>query len=488
MAKKTVIPPAQPLELADIQGMLIRGHSTHAFASYLMLHITQVHLVKPWLGKIAPLLAHGESRESGIRRQIAFTWEGMLKFGFTEENTPGFRVEYIQGMATPHRSRLLGDREESDTENWKWGGPKNPETHILLAVFAMTHAQLDEALTAHRAEFEASGLSENIALDGILNTQSREHFGFRDGISQPIIPGLSKGSDQNNTIAAGEFILGYENAYGQNPDTPEIDPKADPDNILAPLADGKKDFGKNGSYMVFRQLQQQVAAFWTFIDEAIRKENPEASQEDRIALAAKMVGRWPGGAPLAVSPDFDDPKLSIHNRFGYFDEDRDGYRCPIGSHVRRSNPRDTLQQARPTSASRVSNRHRILRRGRNFGPPLAPDFQLEQMMVAKDDGIERGLQFICFNTNISRQFEFVQHTWNDNTKFEGLYNDPDPILGIKDARDKSTTHDFTIQACPVRRKINGLRRFVFVSGGAYFFMPGIRAVHFLAQYNPTLQP
>lgn len=177
--------------------------------------------------------------------------------------------------------------------------------------------------------------------------------------------------------------------------------------------------------------------------------------------------------------------MAILNQFGYYEHDKEGTKCPIGSHVRRSNPRDTLQNGSPNGALKVSNRHRILRRGRSYGPSLTDDCQPESLMLATDDGKDRGLQFICFNTNLSRQFEFVQHQWNDNTKFEGLYNDPDPILGIKDHRNKSETHDFTIQACPVRKKVHGLRRFVHVQGGAYFFMPGLKALAFLSQYNPA---
>ncbi|MEM7037198.1 MAG: peroxidase, partial [Bacteroidota bacterium] len=164
---------------------------------------------------------------------------------------------------------------------------------------------------------------------------------------------------------------------------------------------------------------------------------------------------------------------------------KEGFRCPLGSHVRRSNPRDVLSTNKPESSIKISNRHRILRRGRNFGPPISQDFDIDEILHAPTNNTERGLHFICFNANIARQFEFVQHTWTDNTKFQALYSDPDPILGIKDTRDKSEFHDFTIPAKPVRRKIRGLSRFVHVMGGAYFFMPGLRALRFLSELSPT---
>lgn len=483
MAKEIVMPPTEKLELEDIQGLLIRGHSTHRHAAYLMLNVSTAQGARNWLAEILPLVAHGGHKSNEIRVQVAFTWEGMAMLGVSETEFPGFRSEFIQGITAEHRSRFLGDREDSDPEHWHWGGPNNPTVHIVLMLFASSTGQMEEALAQFRTQFEGFGLTENIALTGGLNPKSKEHFGFRDGISQPTIPGLSRRNDPTNSVAAGEFILGYLNAYGQAPDTPEAKPQSDPQNHLPILGNGMKDLGRNGSYMIFRQLRQDVSAFWQFILQAVKRENPDAGPEEAIMLATKMVGRWPGGAPLAVSPDEDHPDMAIHNAFGYHENDIDGFRCPIGSHVRRSNPRDTLQGGKPLSALKISNRHRILRRGRSYGPPLSPDCEPHSLMTSPDDGMDRGLQFICFNTNISRQFEFVQHQWNDNTKFEGLYNDPDPILGIKDSRNKSETHDFTIQACPVRKKVTGLRRFVHVQGGAYFFMPGIKALRYLSQLN-----
>jgi deferrochelatase/peroxidase EfeB len=195
-----------------------------------------------------------------------------------------------------------------------------------------------------------------------------------------------------------------------------------------------------------------------------------------VALASKMVGRWPNGAPLAVTPDVEDPAHADRDDFGYHEQDSFGYRCPVGAHVRRANPRDSLAPA-PADSTIVSNRHRLLRRGRTYGKPVAESMEAADVLAAEDYSGERGLHFVCLNTDIARQFEFVQHTWINNPKFEGMYNDVDAIAGDHDKRNAGY---FTIPAEPVRRRVHDVPRFVHTRGGAYFFMPGIDAVRYLA--------
>jgi deferrochelatase/peroxidase EfeB len=187
-----------------------------------------------------------------------------------------------------------------------------------------------------------------------------------------------------------------------------------------------------------------------------------------------MVGRWPNGAPMAVSPDLDDPELSDFNDFGYGKADRDGLGCPIGAHIRRAHPRDSLDPDPGTDRSiELDKRHRLLRRGRAYGPPLPPE---ERLADGASDDEPRGLYFICLCANVTRQFEFVQHTWINNRKFDGLYDDADPLVGRRDASGGI----FTVPRRPVRRRITGMPSFVTVHGGGYFFMPGLRALRYLA--------
>ena len=171
-----------------------------------------------------------------------------------------------------------------------------------------------------------------------------EPFGFRDGISQPFVEGLSKTGPPETTVRAGEFVLGYPNEYGLYTDRPLLDASADPGGTLPRDAEGsgRADLGRNGSYLVFRQLRQDVPGFWRYVDDATRRPDGSSDPEARLRLASKMVGRWPSGAPLTLAPDADDPSLADANDFAYHELDPRGARCPVGSHIRRSHPRDSL--------------------------------------------------------------------------------------------------------------------------------------------------
>jgi deferrochelatase/peroxidase EfeB len=171
--------------------------------------------------------------------------------------------------------------------------------------------------------------------------------------------------------------------------------------------------------------------------------------------------------------------LQTHDKFVYAKHsshpDPFGLHCPIGSHIRRTNPRDALNDD-PQQSLELSNQHRIVRRGRSYGTPLVEDMDPAKLMGTPDDRTERGLHFICLNAAIDRQFEFVQNLWANNPKFGGLYDDPDPLIGVLDG-EKAT---FTVQKEPVRCAYSDMPRFVQVRGGAYFFLPGIAAIRMLA--------
>jgi Dyp-type peroxidase family len=271
-------------------------------------------------------------------------------------------------------------------------------------------------------------------------------------------------------VLAGEFILGYRNEYGLYPVSPAVAPADDPAGLLAPSPSATaRDLGRNGTYLVFRELHQDVEGFHAFLDEATRRGDGSADPEAASRLAAKMVGRWPSGAPLVLAPDADDPSLAAANDFGYAATDAAGLRCPIGAHVRRSNPRDSLP---PKPGSRqavaIGKRHRIIRRGRERRRPTASPTA---------DAPARGLYFICLNANIARQFEFIQSNWCNNPKFAGLYEDRDPLVSTQPGQT------FRVPGVPVRTRFTGIPNFVTVEGGAYFFLPGARALRFLAEHR-----
>jgi Dyp-type peroxidase family len=285
-------------------------------------------------------------------------------------------------------------------------------------------------------------------------------------------------------VAAGEFVLGYENAYGQFTNRPLMNPSDDAQDLLPPAPDDSslRDFGKNGSYLVFRQLKQEVHDFWNVLSTKSAGMFDADPVQSCVSLAAKMVGRWPSGAPLVKAPLTDNPAFQDDNEFMYFNSgDPDGLMCPVGSHLRRSNPRDSLDPGPGSERSiEVGKRHRIIRRGRVYGPPAAASMDPADIIGRPDDGVDRGLHFICFNTQLARQFEFIQHTWMNSTKFDGSYADDDPIAGDRGDVHGSPGGTFTLQSEPVRKRVTGLPRFVTTVGGAYFFMPSIGATRYLA--------
>jgi Dyp-type peroxidase family len=355
-------------------------------------------------------------------------------------------------------------------------------------LYARTSPQLQGLCARQHANLEAHRITAT-RLDTSWLEDRKEHFGFHDGITTPVIEGLGREAGPAGAIKPGEFILGYQNEFARYTARPKVDRALDPgdDLKLDVEGSGMADFGRNGTYLVFRQLRQDVHGFWRFVDEAIR--NLDGSAQRRVWLAAKMVGRWPSGAPLVLAPDADEPALAKADNFMFHREDRYGLRCPVGAHIRRTNPRDSLPPLPGSEESLAANkRHRVLRRGRTYGPPLADSFDPQDVLTKGDDGHERGLHFICLNANIARQFEFVQATWVNNAQFEGLKDVVDPLIGRRGRYSKATYATFAIPETPLwlpgtpaRRRVHNMPDFVTMRGGAYFFMPGLAALRYLAR-------
>jgi Dyp-type peroxidase family len=461
----------------------------------VLLHVQEPHRVKPWLGRLADLVHTCQKRPACDRcyLNIAFTYEGLEALGLNERTLSTFPTEFQEGMTEVNRSRILGDykandeQNENDPKSWLWGGTdsQQPEVHILLLLYASSDRQLDAFYADLEQQFSQAGVQLILKLDTVpLKDEAgrfREHFGFRDGISQPSIKGLHRSKSPDNAIEAGEFILGYPNEYDLLTESPRVSPECDPQNML-PLGEfDAHDLGRNGSYLVFRQLSQKVEAFWRFLEETSQNADGSSNPEMRLHLASKMVGRWPSGTALVQSPDRDDPAIKDKNDFAYHHVDAQGLRCPFGAHIRRSNPRDSLDPGPGTEDSIAINKtHRLLRRGRTYGEPISSSFDPDDILNNSTPG-ERGIHFICINANISRQFEFVQRTWVNNPKFNGLYEETDPLVGDRQPIETGKQFDtFTIPEQPVRKRIKGLPQFVVVRGGAYFFLPGITAIRYLA--------
>ncbi len=537
------------LELEDIQGIIVRGYGNLPEACFMPLIITDKVKARAWLGGLAADLCDGLARPEGTAVNVAFTAPGLLRLGLDKSAMANFSEPFREGMATKRRGRILGDTGEYAADKWLWGGDKD-SVHLLLLLYAADSVELDGLIArfrGHEAELQ-HGVSEVLLGSdplprGVTLPGRKEHFGFRDGISQPGIVGMKKGGPPANVIAAGEFLLGYTNEYQKYPISPSVAAASQGADVLpsVPTAQGEdgstepwpRDLGRNGSYLVFRQLEQDVQAFWGHIRDSIqsRDEPPLAGVElenGMTKLAAKMVGRWPSGAPITKLPDQDVfgriqyleglladaegeayadeeraktlrrelesiKRLVDDDDFGYFENDTYGAQCPVGSHLRRSNPRDSLTDSQDESL-RLTRHHRIIRRGRAYGATssdwLSDDGKIALSKLLPSDGgaVEaaaespRGVHFLAFNADIGRQFEFIQDTWINDPKFLGLYADADPIVG--DHSFKGLPKEggiFTEHSQPVRKHHPGLKRFVRMRGGAYFFMPGIRAVRYLAQ-------
>jgi deferrochelatase/peroxidase EfeB len=524
------------VEFRDIQALVRFGHRHLSGARFFLLRIADAGAAQSWLAarltapenSSEPALpittaVEGELRDSALH--VAFTHEGLERLGVSPEILKQFSDEFIAGMVEKNRSRRLGDAYANSPAGWKWGGP-GETPHVLVLLYAAPE-RLQERETKIKDTFWNAAFSQIECLS-TCDIGDIEPFSFADGISQPVIDWerqkptrLRDTRAYTNVSALGEFLLGYPNEYGLYTDRPLVDPGADPGNIL-PLAEdrpGKKDFGRNGTYLVLRDLAQDVPRFWQFVDEKVAHDAAK-----RRKLASAMVGRmssdtpvipkWrkiipsdnpqqviPTGAPITpltgdpiagVGPDMRDIWL---NQFTYH-KDAHGTACPFGAHIRRANPRNadlpegttgwlsrflrTLGFDRQDSRDDLisSTRfHRILRRGREYGERLTP----EEALKTGDDKKERGLRFICLNANISRQFEFIQASWIENAKFDGL-DERDPMLGNRAPLwAGGNTDTFSVPSdSGVCHRILGLQQFVTVRGGAYFFLPGISALRYLA--------
>jgi Dyp-type peroxidase family len=469
------------LELQDIQGYLIRGYAHMQYSRFVFLSIKEPSSTKKWLSDLWKSVTNAvhipdHSCIAPTHLNLALTFEGLQVLGLKDENATSFSREFRQGMVTRHRTRLLGDFDSSAPENWRWGGPQNHPVHLVLMVFGNTQELCLSYYQTLCSGFAGFGVQELLYIDGQTLPENKEHFGFRDGISQPVIEGSGRMGPENDIIKAGEFVLGYKNEYGVYPDTPLIAMEQGELNLLAPDADGsgKKDLGRNGTYMVIRQLEQHVDAFWTFMNESTKNEEGSINEEESVRLAAKIVGRWPSGAPITKFPEKDPGKVSSNNEFGFAEGDKDGLKCPFGSHIRRTNPRDSFEDNNKKESLVLSNRHRIMRRARLYGKPFvgSPRNQSPEGEV--------GSLFSCFNADISRQFEFIQYTWSNYPRIKELYSDPDPIIGVKEIPKAGIEQNFTVQELPINRTVRNLKRFVTVRGGGYFFLPSITGIRYLA--------
>ncbi len=497
-------------EFDDLQGLLRFGHAKLTDTCFMLLDIADADAAKQWLGTAPFSNAVQSTPPPDTALHIAFSAQGLRALGLTESVIENFSDEFITGMSGDEsRSRRLGDIEKNAPKEWEWGGDAKKIPHVLLLLYAVKGGIGASRKTVESKHFlKAFKLLNQLPTQNIgkidLNGFTVEPFGFADGISQPDIDWYCQQSTNShdrdrysNLLAVGEVLLGYPNEYQQYTVRPLINPQQDKlADVLANAEDNPtlKDFGRNGTYLVLRQLDQDVVGFWQFVYEAAGTD-----PEKREQLAASMVGRNRDGTPLIPRCVENIPGIAGDDHYNHFTYDADpgGNQCPIGAHIRRVNPRTgdlppgvtgffsrlikTLGfgQSRPDEDLVASSRfHRLLRRARTYGSVLTPKDAIKP--DAPTD--ERGLQFICLVANISRQFEFVQNAWVMNSKFSSVQQERDPLLGHRKplmSGDNTDQFNRPDPAGPMQ-KTCPLPQFITVRGGGYFFMPGLRAIKYIA--------
>jgi Dyp-type peroxidase family len=435
------------LELDDIQYILLTRVPALT-GRYEFLSFQQPAQGRAWLEAIREKVPSAKMVFDTVNRErrwasVAFTWNGLRALGLDEASLATFPVEFQQGM--PARWQVLGDTGNNHPDHWV-GGLVGPQLHAIAILFARDASDRNQSVREHNALLARTPGIEvlsSLDLEAIPPFQFvREHFGYRDRLTTPEIEGtgIEPTPGSGSPLKAGEFILGYPDEDGPPANLPQPE-------ILS----------RNGSYMAYRRLQQHVGAFRDFL-----REQGGPTPEEQELLAAKLMGRWRSGAPLVLAPEKDDPALANdpqrNNNFNYAGMDPQGYAVPLGAHIRRMNPRDTAVNIQ---------RRKVLRRGATYGPPLPEG--------TPEDGVERGIAAFVICASLVRQFEFVQNVWVNDPNFHELGNEHDPMIGIQDG-----TFDFTIPKRPIRKKIKGLPAFTTLKGGAYPFLPGIKALQYLA--------
>jgi deferrochelatase/peroxidase EfeB len=467
----------QQLDLADIQGNLLRGYRA-ANARHFVLGI-KARQAAGAATFIAGLLSGDENLSPQLTTaeewnerpdywlNIGLTWAGLRRLRVPPGVLSDFPQAFQQGPAKRAMQPDpdfpdgigLGDRGKSAPEHWEIGGPGSEPVHMLVSLYTDEHRvrRMDTVTRRLRSRFKATGLTEIRKFDANALPHGGVHFGYRDGIAQPEIEGANPRDrpDMQPKASPGDFLLGrdYVNVFGGNY----------LGNLLPAL-------GNNGTYAAFRVLRQDVHAFERMLDQWARQWGL-----DRKLLAAKLLGRWPNGVPLTLSPgkrQTDPPIGDAHlNDFDYapaaghptYYDDVEGRRCPVGAHIRRLNPRSSLVTGLPHS-------RRLIRRGMAYGPPFDPE---------QPDTKDRGLVGLFICGDLELQYEFILRVWaNGDLAAHGLRGTRDPLIG----HQPDNGGQFVLRTEDGRDPIvlTGLPTLVRTRGSVYCFIPGIGGLRYLA--------
>ncbi|KIZ33268.1 MULTISPECIES: cytochrome P450 [Rhodopseudomonas] len=536
--------PDYSIETPEVQSLVFRGMGEMKYTATALLRLPADRAAcTVWLRAMMPERALSSDPAAGVAEPqvgpiafgdhpftgtdddkvasfIAFSAAGLARLGL-KRDTPSDGLSTFSGafnIGMANRANVLRDVGPSVPRSWIWSDAAQDGADIAvdaaLFVYGRSPAACRAALDGHakllggRAAFLHIVETEPVTVAANKDREPSlgyEHFGFADGISQPVIKGTqrsAKGAPPRDIVEPGEFILGYRNNQGYYPPSATVASASDPANHLPILPDAfptrfpnfrsdtptaaVRDFGRNGTFLAIRHMVQDVEGFAAFTQakakelakyrdlSAVVGENPSADW-----VAAKLMGRWRDGVPLVDQPnsksfntrrqksrlDQDEP-YDRDNDFSYGEDDPQGLHCPFGAHIRRANPRDSLQPGDPTQ-QQITARHRLLRRGRSYQiPPGAPKAS------------EKGLLFVAVCADVERQFELVQQSWVSSPSFHGLSDEPDPIIASASG-DPKEKRVFTIPTPAGPLTLHDMQSYVTVRGGGYFFLPSRSALQYL---------
>lgn len=505
----------------DVQGNVIPGFNKD-HQHFLFLRIRDLRLTRRWLRDLAPRLASMDDVLAFVRAHrslrlrlgtreprldstwinVAFSHRAIERLVGRDQAGRFGELSFRQGLAA--RSTYLGDPAHGShaghRSKWLVGGPDN-EADILAIIAADHPAELDATVReatedAGAARLEVLFEQRGDTLPGKL--RGHEHFGFKDGVSQPGVRGKV-------STAPGDFItpryVDDDDPHARlfaKPGQPLVwpgqfllgEPRQDPQDLYKPAAAAANfpAWARRGSYLVCRRLRQDVVAFWDFVVSAAAEVGLPAQH-----FASMLVGRWPSGAPLMRAPRGDDSALAgdefANNHFAFHDDTRPsklrplpgypgdrhararadiiGAVCPRFAHVRKVNPRDSATDLGTPADSLL---RLILRRGIPFGPPLVGVSDPAPRLIKQ----ERGLMFISFGSTIEDQFEFISRRWA-NSALQPSSSGHDPIMGQRD-RGGTRGRFIDLETRDGPRTIKLEREWVVPTGGGYFFAPPISAV------------
>ena len=456
----------------DIQALMGSGFGWLKSSRFRLLTIDDPAAARQWLGELVRRgLVASVARATDRPQQlctVAFSHAGLLRLGLSPGDDFPFPTAFRSGQGSALRQALLRDPPRDE---WKWSDSTDAggvPTHILFGHWWPSGVEWPlPKLTGVLPVRQVNGCPRFFK-DGFLE----EPFGFRDGLSQPRILGLrSDGGNaasgpapstlrpeaRDHVIAAGEFILGYRNEYNELSYCPDVQEWTA--GARDPTVGSR--FALNGSYLAVREIEQDVKAYQAFDGGGAKVPGCPA---DASAGELMMGRRRNGGAlswPARREPTRAD--ADTENEFGYRVDDAQGFLTPPGSHVRRSNPRDTLGHD-VASGLRSAKLHRLLRRGRPFR--------------RADESV--GMFFIACNADLERQFEFVLQRWIHNPGFAGLEQQDDPLVGGSGERAR---RNLSLPGLPAGQCLS-LASLTTTVGGGYFFLPGLRALKFIARLTP----